>query len=65
MTRRGYNNTLRDRGNLIGVFGETILFAAIMGWIFFQLPNDLASIRSKQTLLIMSITSQNNMMMVG
>ena len=65
LTRRGYNNTLRDRGSLLGVFAETILFALVMGGIFWQLPDDLASVRSMQTLLVMSVTAQNYLMMVS
>lgn len=53
MTRRGYNNLWRDRGSLFGVFAETILFSIVMGGIFWKLPNDLASIRSRQTLFVM------------
>ncbi|KAI9011657.1 P-loop containing nucleoside triphosphate hydrolase protein [Hyaloraphidium curvatum] len=64
LTRRGYKNTLRDRGSLFGVFGETLFFALVMGWIFFQLPNDLASIRSRQTLFVMSITANNYLLMI-
>lgn len=58
MTRRGYNNTLRDKGSLIGVFAETIIFAVIVGAIFWQLPNDMASVRSRQTLFVTTVSGE-------
>ncbi|KAI9009287.1 P-loop containing nucleoside triphosphate hydrolase protein [Hyaloraphidium curvatum] len=64
MTRRGYRNTWRDKGSLFGIFGESAIFALFIGAIFFQLPNDLASVRSMQTLILVCVSGQGYLMMI-
>lgn len=43
--RRGYLNTIRDKGSLLGVVVGALFFGLVQGIIFYQLPNDLASVR--------------------
>jgi hypothetical protein len=58
LTRRSVINMLRDRENTYGVLIETVVFALVVGAIFWQLPVSIPGIRSRISLLYNAVSLQ-------
>ncbi|KAI1173426.1 P-loop containing nucleoside triphosphate hydrolase protein [Nemania sp. FL0916] len=58
LTSRTFKVTYRDPIGMVGSILEVILMAIITGYIFYNLPRDLAGIRSRQGALYISVALQ-------
>ncbi|KXS10981.1 P-loop containing nucleoside triphosphate hydrolase protein [Gonapodya prolifera JEL478] len=51
-------NMIRDHMSILGVLGEAVFFAVLLGFVFWQTPRILLGVRSRLTLVQMAMNGQ-------
>ncbi|KAI9776803.1 MAG: hypothetical protein M1839_009354 [Geoglossum umbratile] len=64
LTKRTTKVTIRDPMGVAGSLFEAVVMAVIAGWIFFQLGNDLAGIRSREGALYTASSLQGYLILM-
>jgi len=64
LTRRGVKVSLRDPLSVASMILEAIIMSFVSGWIFYQLPKDLAGIKSRQGALYAAFGLQTYLLLL-
>lgn len=64
LTRRGIRVAIRDPLSVASMILEAIIMSFVSGWIFYQLPKDLAGIKSRQGALFSAFALQSYLLLL-